>query len=72
MKKDQDQTTVERELKLLKVRQVAEWLGLSEKMLWTITVPRGKLRCVRIKKSLRYNPEDVKAYIKNQTRGDNK
>jgi hypothetical protein len=57
---------------LLKPREAAELLGISERTLWGITAPRGDLPCVRVgldgskreaARFVRYDVKDVSAWI---------
>jgi predicted DNA-binding transcriptional regulator AlpA len=63
---------------LLKPREAAEFLGLSERVLWDLTAPRGDLPCVRVglngqqRKSarfVRYDVEDLRAWIARHKNG---
>lgn len=51
---------------LLRPREAASALGICEKTLWSITAPRGDLACVRIGRSVRYDPLDLRAWIDRQ------
>ncbi len=44
-------------------KQAANALQISERTLWSLTVPRGPLPCVRIGKSVRYDLADIKMFI---------
>lgn len=48
---------------LLSAREAAEALSVCEKTLWSHTVPRGAIRCVRIGSRVLYDPLDLKAWI---------
>lgn len=48
---------------LLSARDAAKALSLSEKTLWSITVPRGDMPCVRIGTRVLYDPEDIRRWI---------
>ncbi len=48
---------------LLTARKVADQLNISERTLWALTSPRGKLPAVRIGRAVRYDPADVAAFI---------
>ncbi len=48
---------------LFDIKQAANVLQISERTLWSFTTPRGSLPCVRIGKSVRYDPADLKAWI---------
>ncbi|HQR06467.1 MAG TPA: helix-turn-helix domain-containing protein [Gemmatales bacterium] len=47
---------------LLKPRDAAKLLGISERTLWTIT-KQGKLSAAKLGKSVRYREEDLKRYV---------
>ncbi len=51
---------------LLKPREAAASLSISERSLWANTTPRGPIPCVRIGGSVRYAPEALQAYIRSQ------
>ena len=53
---------------LLKPRQAAPVLEISERQLWAQTQPRGPIPCVRIGSSVRYSPEALQAFIAQQQR----
>lgn len=44
-------------------RKNAQYLGISERSLWSFTTPRGCLPAVRIGRSIRYSPADIAAFI---------
>jgi hypothetical protein len=44
-------------------RETAKILGICERSLWEISAPRGALPCVRINRSVRYDPTDIAAFI---------
>jgi excisionase family DNA binding protein len=50
---------------LLTARQAAAALSVSERTLWTLT-QRGDLPAVRIGRSVRYDPGDLRAWIERQ------
>ena len=54
---------------LLTVREAARALSICEKSLWTLTVPRGPIPCVRLGRSVRYDPRDLTAWIDAQRKG---
>jgi len=54
---------------LLRVRQAAKALAVSERQLWAHTHPRGPIPCVRIGNSVRYSPEALQAFIAEQQAG---
>jgi excisionase family DNA binding protein len=47
---------------LLKVREAANALNISERKLWEMT-KRGAIPAVRIGRAVRYDPADLQAYI---------
>ena len=48
---------------LLKPKDAASFLGISERSLWTISAPRGPLAVVRIGTAVRYTHTDLMVYI---------
>jgi len=54
--------TVSLSHQLLKPRDAAKYLGISERTLWTLT-NQAKLRAAKIGKSVRYREEDLKMYV---------
>ncbi len=56
--------TTDRPLRLLLTpRESAAALGLCEKTLWSLTDPRGPIRCVRIGRAVRYDPADLSEWV---------
>lgn len=51
--------------RLLTSREAAEWLAVSPRTLWELA-NRGDLPCVRIGRSVRYDPNDLDAWIARQ------
>lgn len=51
---------------LLRPRQAAASLSISERQLWQHTVPRGPIPCVRIGNCVRYSPDALQAFIRNE------
>ncbi|HIE95672.1 MAG TPA: DNA-binding protein [Planctomycetes bacterium] len=51
---------------LLKPREAAERLSISERSLWANTTPRGPIPCIRIGGSVRYGTVALQAYIDSQ------
>lgn len=49
--------------RLLTPKEAAKSLAVCDKTLWSITRPRGALACVRIGRSVRYDPKDLRRYI---------
>lgn len=50
---------------LLRPHEAAAALSISERALWTLTAT-GKLSAVRIGRSKRYDPADLRAWIESQ------
>jgi len=50
---------------LLNCQEVAEHLGISESMAYTLT-KRGEIPSVRLGRSVRVRPEDLQAFISRQ------
>ena len=48
---------------LLKPREAAARLSISERQLWAQTCPRGPIPCVRIGSCVRYAPDALKTLI---------
>ena len=48
---------------LLNSRQAAEVLGISERKLWDMANRRGDIPCVRLDRSVRYDPRDLDEFI---------
>lgn len=47
---------------LLTTQQAAEMLAVSERTLWELT-NRGTLPCVRVGRSVRYDPADLRRWV---------
>ncbi len=47
---------------LLRPREAADWLKVSERTLWSLT-QRGRLTAVRIGRSVRYDLADLVAFV---------
>ena len=56
------ETTTDRPL-LLTAREATKALAISERTLWSLTDPRGPIRCLRIGRAVRYDPADLSAWI---------
>lgn len=56
---------------LMTVREVARQLHVSDRTVWSITVPRGTLPAVRIGRSVRYCPHAVQDWMQMQMSGVN-
>jgi len=53
------------EILLIKAAEAAKSLAISERRLWDLT-DTGELQCVRIGRSVRYDPADLRAWIEKQ------
>lgn len=62
---DRNPTPIDR---LLTYREASEVLGVSERCLWTM-VDQGALRAVRFGRSVRIDPNDLRAFIE-RAKGD--
>lgn len=51
---------------LLGSRAAAKVLAVSERTLWGITSPRGELPAIHIGRAVRYDPNDLVAFIERQ------
>ena len=55
---------------LLSARETARRLAISERTLWNITHPRGRLRCVRpTERIVRYDVADVARFVEDMKSG---
>ena len=54
---------------LLSARDAAQALAVSPRTLWGLTSPRGPIRCVRIGRSVRYDPADLRSFAEAQKHG---
>ena len=52
---------------LLTPREAAEALSICEKSLWSLTAPRGPIKCVRLGRSVRYSPDALRAFVAQQS-----
>ena len=52
---------------LLTPREAAETLSVCEKSLWSMTTPRGPIKCVRLGRSVRYSPDVLREFITQQS-----
>lgn len=55
---------------LLRPREAAEWLKISERSLWALT-QRNELPAVRIGRSVRYDMADLRAFVDARKIGGN-
>ena len=51
---------------LITPREAAETLSVCEKTLWSLTAPRGPIRCVRLGRSVRYSVDALREFIAGQ------
>lgn len=51
---------------LLTSRQTAAYLNISERSLWSHTVPRGDIPCVRIGTAVRYDQASLEHWVRKQ------
>ena len=52
---------------LLTPREAAETLSVCEKSLWSLTAPRGPIRCVKLGRSVRYSVDALREFIAQQS-----
>ena len=52
---------------LLRPREAAQWLKISERSLWTLT-QRGDINAIRIGRSVRYTISDLVAFVESRRR----
>lgn len=45
---------------LMNTREAARALSISERKLWDLTAPRGPIPSVKLGRSVRYRPEDLR------------
>lgn len=63
---------------LLSVREAAKYLGISSRLLWQLTCPRGPIPCVRLGTGnpkysrVLYSIEALDAWIREQLKGQAK
>ena len=58
---------------LLKSRDAAEALAISERTLWALTSPRGPIPAIRVgqkRRALRYDPRDLQRWIDEHKEGE--
>lgn len=55
---------------LLRPREAAARLGISERLLWQHSAPRGPIPTTRIGSAVRYSPQALEAYIAAQQSGN--
>ena len=54
------------EKKLLSVKETAKVLGVSERTVWTITAPRGRLVSCRLGQRVLYSVRAIEKFIEQQ------
>lgn len=52
---------------LLTAREAADALSVCEKSLWSLTAPRGPIKCVRLGRSVRYSVTTLQEFIAQQS-----
>lgn len=52
---------------LLTPDEAAEQLSICPKSLWSLTAPRGPLKCVRLGRSVRYSLNALREFISQQS-----
>lgn len=52
--------------RLVRARDAAQMLAISERKLWEITSPRGPIPCVRLDKAVRYDIDDLRVWVDKQ------
>lgn len=52
---------------LLTPREAAQTLSVCEKSLWSLTAPRGPIKCVRLGRSVRYSVDSLREFIAQQS-----
>lgn len=52
---------------LLTPDEAARQLSICPKSLWSLTVPRGPIRCVRLGRSVRYSVDALREFIAQQS-----
>lgn len=57
--------------RLLRTREVAQYLAISERKLWELT-NRGDIPCVRVGRAVRYDPADLQRWIEEKKRSNPK
>ena len=62
---------VECERKLLSVKETAHILGVSERTVWTMTAPRGKLVSCRLGNRVLYSIKAIEKFIEQQEKETN-
>jgi predicted DNA-binding transcriptional regulator AlpA len=55
-----------RQIPLMTSREVAQMLRISERKLWSMTMPRGTIPAVQIGRSVRYCPNVIQKWIASQ------
>lgn len=51
------------------LRVAAELLGVSERLLWSHTAPRGDIPVIRVGRRVLYDPQDLRAWLDRQKCG---
>lgn len=58
-------------IKLLRPREAALQLAISERTLWTLT-KAGTIPCIRLGRSVRYRPSDIEKQLNSLLSGNSK
>ena len=62
-------TIPQQEQLLLRPREAAQRLGISERLLWQHSAPRGPIPTTRIGNAVRYSEESLRGFIARQQEG---
>jgi predicted DNA-binding transcriptional regulator AlpA len=54
---------------LLNAKEAAAALGISERLLWSMSTPRGPITAVKIGRSVRYPVDALRTFIESRTGG---
>ena len=61
--RDASQSSAIADRLLLPPREAAQTLSVCEKTLWSMTHPRGSIRCIRLGRSVRYSVDALREFI---------
>ncbi|MBI9018596.1 MAG: helix-turn-helix domain-containing protein [Phycisphaerae bacterium] len=56
------------ENQLISIKIAANYLGICERKLWELTMPRGDIPCIEIGRSIRYDMDDLKNWVQEHKR----
>lgn len=51
------------EAQYLSARDAAKFLAVCEKTLWSYSAPRGPIPCIKVGRSVRYDVDDLRAFM---------